>query len=65
MEYEAKSTAQPGHKPLPPGVLRYPFLIRVVFVILFFFLVLLLGVSMTHYRFFRGGRVHPNGSIGQ
>jgi hypothetical protein len=31
----------------------------------FFLLVLLLGLSMVHHRFFRGERVHQNGSVGQ
>lgn len=35
-------------------------LIAVVFLIL-----LVLGLSMVHYRFFAGQRVHPNGSVGQ
>jgi hypothetical protein len=29
------------------------------------FLFFLLGQSMVHHRFFQGGRVHRNGSIGQ
>lgn len=35
-------------------------LVAVVFVLLF-----LLGQSMVQHRFFQGGRVHENGSIGQ
>jgi hypothetical protein len=33
----------------------------VVLIVLFF----VLAESMVHHRFFRGGRVHLNGSIGQ
>jgi hypothetical protein len=32
---------------------------------LFVGLLLLLGLSMVHHRFFQGGRVHQNGSVGQ
>jgi hypothetical protein len=34
-------------------------------VIVFFFLVLLLGLSMVNHRFLQGQRVHQNGSLGQ
>jgi hypothetical protein len=37
------------------------FLFIVALVIIFY----LLGQSMVHHRFFQGGRVHRNGSIGQ
>jgi uncharacterized integral membrane protein len=37
----------------------------VIFVALIFVLLFLLGRSMVEHRFFRGGRVHDNGSIGQ
>lgn len=37
----------------------------VVLVAIVFVLLLLLGESMVQHRFFWGGRVHDNGSIGQ
>jgi hypothetical protein len=37
----------------------------ILFVAVFFVLLFLLGRSMEQHRFFRGGRVHQNGSIGQ
>jgi hypothetical protein len=36
-----------------------------IFVALFFVVVLMLGISMVHHRFFRGERMHQNGSVGQ
>jgi hypothetical protein len=39
--------------------------VTIIFVALFFAVVLMLGISMVHHRFFRGGRVHQNGSVGQ
>lgn len=39
--------------------------VTIVFVALFFAAVLMLGISMVHHRFFRGERVHQNGSVGQ
>ena len=36
-----------------------------VFVIVLAVILLLLGQSMVHHRFFKGGREHRNGSIGQ
>jgi hypothetical protein len=36
-----------------------------VFLAIFFVLLYLLGRSMVDHRFFRGGRIHENGSIGQ
>ena|GEM_PF-1370937 len=39
--------------------------VKVAFIALFVALVFLLGLSMVHHRFFRGGRVHHNGSVGQ
>ena len=41
------------------GILRF-LLVTVLFV-----LILLLGLSMVHHRFFQGQREHPNGSLGQ
>lgn len=40
-------------------------IITILFVTVFFVLVLLLGVSMVHHRFFQGEREHGNGSVGQ
>ena len=37
------------------------FLFIVALVVVFY----LLGKSMVHHRFFQGGRIHRNGSIGQ
>jgi hypothetical protein len=37
----------------------------VLFVAIFFVLLVLLGRSMVEHRFFRGGRIHQNGSVGQ
>ena len=39
--------------------------VTIVFVALFFAVVLMLGISMVHHRFFQGQRVHRNGSVGQ
>jgi hypothetical protein len=39
--------------------------VTIIFVALFFAVVLMLGISMVHHRFFRGERVHQNGSVGQ
>lgn len=39
--------------------------IKIGFIALFVVLVFLLGLSMVHHRFFRGERVHHNGSVGQ
>jgi hypothetical protein len=36
-----------------------------VFLAIFFVLLYLLGRNMVDHRFFRGGRIHENGSIGQ
>lgn len=43
----------------PPWLTVAKFLLLVVFVVLVF----LLGVSMTHHRFFRGGRVDTHGVL--
>jgi hypothetical protein len=45
----------------PPSFGLEKFLFAVVLAVIFF----LLGQSMVHHRFFEGGRVHRNGSIGQ
>ena len=39
--------------------------LKIVFLALFVVLVLLLGLSMVHHRFFQGQREHHNGSVGQ
>jgi hypothetical protein len=39
--------------------------VTIVFVALFFAVVLMLGISMVHHRFFQGQRLHRNGSVGQ
>jgi|HubBroStandDraft_5_1064220.scaffolds.fasta_scaffold58160_3 preprotein translocase subunit SecG len=39
--------------------------VTIIFVALFFAVVLMLGISMVHHRFFQGQRVHRNGSVGQ
>lgn len=59
MDKDVNLSARPEQKPPPLGFLR------IVFVVVFFLLVLLLGLSMVHHRFFRGQRVHSNGSLGQ
>jgi preprotein translocase subunit SecG len=40
-------------------------IVTIIFVALFFAVVLMLGISMVHHRFFQGQRVHRNGSVGQ
>jgi len=45
----------------PPSFGIRQFLFVVVLAVIFF----LLGHSMVHHRFFRGGREHRNGSVGQ
>ncbi len=59
MDKDANLAARPKQKPPLAGIVTF------LFVIVFFFLVLLLGVSMVHHRFFQGQRVHSNGSVGQ
>jgi hypothetical protein len=59
MDKDANPAA--GREQKPP--LRAIF--TILFVMVFFLLVLLLGVSMVHHRFFQGQRVHQNGSVGQ
>jgi len=39
--------------------------LKIGFIALFAVLLLLLGLSMVHHRFFQGERVHRNGSVGQ
>ncbi len=59
METDSKSSQGPGKKPLSGRIWM------AVFLAIFFVLVYLLGRSMVDHRFFRGGRIHENGSIGQ
>jgi hypothetical protein len=59
MDKDASPSARPGQKPPLRGI------ITILFVTVFFFLVLLLGISMVHHRFFQGEREHRNGSVGQ
>jgi len=59
MESNLHPMSKPGRKPLPPV------LATVVFIAVFVVLVFLLGRSMIDHRFFEGGRMHENGSIGQ
>jgi uncharacterized membrane protein (DUF485 family) len=59
MDKNANSAARLEQKSRLSGI------ITVLFVTVFFFLVLLLGMSMVHHRFFEGQRVHQNGSLGQ
>jgi hypothetical protein len=59
METEMNPTPRNGLKPLWLGISK------ALFVIVLFALILLLGESMVSHRFFRGERVHQNGSIGQ
>ena len=40
-------------------------ILRVLLVTVLFVLILLLGLSMVHHRFFQGQREHLNGSVGQ
>jgi hypothetical protein len=40
-------------------------ILKILFIVVFFALVLLLSQSMVHHRFFQGERVHDNGSVGQ
>ena len=53
------TTPPAGREPPSFGIGQFLFVV-VLAVILF-----LLGQSMVHHRFFEGGRVHRNGSIGQ
>jgi hypothetical protein len=53
------NTTPPGRE--PPSFGTGKFLFVIVLAIIFF----LLGQSMVRHRFFLGGRVHRNGSVGQ
>jgi hypothetical protein len=59
MDKDANPAAGPEQKRPLRGI------ITVLFVTVFFLLVLLLGLSMVHHRFFQGEREHRNGSVGQ
>jgi hypothetical protein len=54
-----KTTSPAGREPPSFGIGRFLFV--VVLAAVFF----LLGQSMVRHRFFQGGRVHRNGSVGQ
>jgi hypothetical protein len=55
-----ENTTDPG-EPEPPSFGTGHFLFVLFLAVLFFWL----GHSMVRHRFFEGGRVHRNGSIGQ
>ena len=59
MDKDANPGARPEQRRPLPGIFR------ILFVVVFFLLVFLLGLSMVHHRFFRGQRVRSNGSLGQ
>ena len=59
MANDANSSTPPERDRTSLQVVRYT-LVAVLVALL-----LLLGLSMVHHRFFRGGRVHQNGSIGR
>ena len=59
MTTDLNATDPSGQKPPSFGIGQF-LLIVVLAVILF-----LLGHSMVRHRFFQGGRVHRNGSVGQ
>ncbi len=59
MEIHSNPAPQGESKPHRLGIWKF------VFVAIFFILLFLLGDSMVQHRFFSGGRVHDNGSIGQ
>jgi hypothetical protein len=40
-------------------------LLKFVFIVVLTALIFLLAHSMVEHRFFRGGALHPNGSVGQ
>ena len=54
------NTTEPGG-PKPPSFGVGHFLVALLLLVMF----LLLGHSMVRHRFFEGGRVHRNGSVGQ
>jgi hypothetical protein len=61
-----KSMARPLNTPDPEGEKPPSFGTREwLFALLLLVLFFLLGQSMVHHRFFQGGRVHRNGSVGQ
>jgi len=55
----SESSAADPQRVNPPWLIIAKFLLLAVFVILVF----LLGVSMTHHRFFRGGRIDTHGVL--
>ena len=56
----SRNPADP-REPKPPSFGTREFLVVVFLAVIFF----LLGHSMVRHRFFEGGRIHRNGSIGQ
>ena len=59
MTTHLNTTAPAGRKPPRFGIGTFLFIVALA--VIFF----LLAQSMVHHRFCGGGRVHPNGSIGQ
>jgi hypothetical protein len=59
MDTDGNSASQPERKPRSGPI--WTLVLMTVFLVLLF----LLGRSMVKHRFFQGGRVHPNGSVGQ
>jgi hypothetical protein len=59
MDKDATPPERPERK--PPSLEFF----TILFAIAFFLLLLLLGMSMVHHRFFQGEREHRNGSVGQ
>jgi hypothetical protein len=59
MEPDSNLAPQTGRTP------RLGKILKAVLLTIFVILLFLLGQSMVHNRFFRGGRVHQNGSVGQ
>jgi hypothetical protein len=57
-----KEANPPGRQERKPHSLEF---LTMVFAVVFFLLLLLLGMSMVHHRFFQGEREHRNGSVGQ
>lgn len=59
MTTDSNTTPPPGREPPSFGIGKFVF---AVFLAIIF---LLLGHNMVRRRFFRGGRFHRNGSLGQ
>ena len=66
MVTDSESADRDGGKRRRPSIGELIYRVgRVVMVAVLFVLIFLLGLSMVHHRFFRGGRYHANGSVGQ